>query len=57
MHFLQKTAGIAMIMHNLHPICENYTLDGPEKGDYTEFQISSISISDKYFDKQVRDFE
>ncbi len=57
MRFPQKRREMPWIMHILHPICENYTLDGPEKGDYTEFQISSISISDKYFDKQVRDFE
>ena len=57
MNFLQESRGFALIMHNLHLICENNTLDGPEKDDYTEFQISSISISDKYFDKQVRDFE
>ena len=44
MHFLQKTAGIAMIMHNLHPICENYTLDVLSEEDYTKFQISFIDI-------------
>ncbi len=47
MHFLQKTAGIAMIMHNLHPICENYTLDVLSEEDYTKFQISFIDILDK----------
>ena len=44
MHFLQKTAGIAMVMHNLHPICENYTLDVLSEDDYTKFQISFIDI-------------
>ena len=47
MHFLQKTAGIAMVMHNLHPICENYTLDVLSEDDYTKFQISFIDILDK----------
>ena len=57
MNFLQESRGFALIMHNLHLICENNTLDGPEKDDYTEFQISSISISDKRFNHLISRWE